>query len=34
MIGGPGSGGKVNFQFSDNGNIVSLSTQGFTFKRI
>ena len=34
MIGGPGSGGEVSFQLSKIGNVVSLSTQGFNFKRI
>ena len=34
MKGGPGSGGKVNFQFAENGTIKSLSAKGFTFKRI
>jgi hypothetical protein len=34
MKGGPGSGGKVNFQLSKNGNVVSLSAKGYNFKRI
>lgn len=34
MKGGPGSGGKINFLFAENGDVKSLSAQGYTFKCI